>query len=87
MTTTDIAQHVREMHDAWLVGDFDTAFASYAEDAIVHLGGRGLFSGTHHGKQRLMELSRQLHSAVDFSGRVIDFSPTMTMVSPFTKRR
>jgi len=42
--------------DAWTAGDVATMFDLYADDIVVHYGGTSEFAGTHHGKDRLIEI-------------------------------
>lgn len=42
--------------EAWAAGDLAAMFELYADDIVVHYGGTSEFAGTHHGKERLIEI-------------------------------
>jgi ketosteroid isomerase-like protein len=56
---------VRQYADAWLAGDLATMFDLYDDDVVVHYGGSSAYAGTHHGKQRLIEVLIETASRSD----------------------
>lgn len=41
---------------AWLAGDVETVFGSYAPDIVLHYGGASPFAGDHVGRERAIEV-------------------------------
>ena len=50
-----IEQLIHEYHDAWDRGDQEAGWGFFADDLIVHMGGRGPLSGTYTSKQHFIE--------------------------------
>lgn len=47
---------IQQYAASWQQGDLTTMFGLYDDDVIVHYGGTSEFTGTHHGKTRLIEI-------------------------------
>lgn len=41
---------------AWASNDLGAMIASYGTDVVVHYGGRSTYAGSHHGRDRLVEI-------------------------------
>lgn len=50
---------------SWEQGDLTTMFALYDDDVIVHYGGTSEYAGTHHGKERLIEILAETAARCD----------------------
>jgi ketosteroid isomerase-like protein len=56
-------------------GDFDAAFAMYAEDIVFRIPGRSSFAGEHRGRDaamRYVETARALSEEADIEVEVVD---------------
>jgi hypothetical protein len=47
---------LRTYGDAWLKSDHETMFDMYADDIVAHYGGGSIYSGTHVGKPRFLDV-------------------------------
>ncbi|MFT3809486.1 MAG: nuclear transport factor 2 family protein [Micropepsaceae bacterium] len=73
MTTEDNRDVIARYAAAWAAGDFQSLFALYADDFVLHYGGAHRLSGTHVGKDAALTAmgafsaatGRQLVAVVD----------------------
>lgn len=47
---------LRDADEAQIAGDMETFMGSFADDVVVHIGGRSSFAGEYKGKDQFAEL-------------------------------
>lgn len=50
MSTESTLELLHQYHEAWGRGDREAGIAFFAEDIVVHMGGRGRISGDYRGR-------------------------------------
>jgi ketosteroid isomerase-like protein len=63
---------LRRYIDALLAGDAPAAVAFYADDMVMHIGGRSPHAGTYHGPEGYLDFVTRVHQDTDGGVEILD---------------